>query len=205
MLDWSEPEPNENDDEDEIFIGYFEDSEALHQQENEPTQSDPRLTMPIGIYCNLGQVDQKPIHLELHRTEIPIPPRTEKGNGLKQYKLPEPTLKVDSPSIRIKQEHRETAQSERPFESEEYSAEGVLKIVEHNDSIIFRDSSIPLSTDFAERVLPLISNPMGFAPSSMRAVANKNEIINGSTHSGTSPETNQGGQPHLPIGSKEQM
>ena len=39
--------------EDEIFVGYFEDSEAL--QEDEPTQNDIRLTKPIGIYCNMGK------------------------------------------------------------------------------------------------------------------------------------------------------
>ena len=63
-------------------------------------------------------------------------------------------------------------------------------IVEHDPFVFFRGSSIPLSTDFAERVLPLISNPMGPAPSRfrndnqeqvMRTVANTNGIENGST------------------------
>ena len=57
LSDWSEPEPNDDNEEDEIFVGYFEDSEAL-QEEDEPNTNDPRLTQPIGVYRNLGQIDQ---------------------------------------------------------------------------------------------------------------------------------------------------
>ena len=46
MSDWSEPEPNDDNEEDEIFVGYFEDSEAL-QEEDEPNTNDPRFTQPI--------------------------------------------------------------------------------------------------------------------------------------------------------------
>ena len=185
---------------DEIFVGYFEDSEAL--QENEPTSNDPRLTQPIGIYRNLGQTDQKPTHLLLRLTEIPIPPRAPKGEGLKQYVLPEPILEVNSPLSKVKQEirrktkdssdaRRNPTQDERQFESERLTADGIIKIVEHDPIVLFRGSSIPLSTDFAERVLPLISNQMGPAPSRfrnddqeqvMRTVANENWIKNGSTN-----------------------
>ena len=36
VSDWSEPEPNEDNEEDEIFVGYFEDGEALQEEDNEP-------------------------------------------------------------------------------------------------------------------------------------------------------------------------
>ena len=45
VSDWSEPEPNDGYEEDEIFVGYFEDSEAL--QDDEPIPNDPRLVQPI--------------------------------------------------------------------------------------------------------------------------------------------------------------
>ena len=104
MSDWSEPNSNEDNDgdEDEIFVGYFEDSEAL--QVDEPTQNDPRLAHPTGVYQNLRQADQKPVHFDLHRTEIPITPREPKGNAFKQYTLPEPICEVDPPLRKIKQE-----------------------------------------------------------------------------------------------------
>ena len=54
MSDWSEQEPNDDNEEDEIFVGYFEDSEAL-QEEDESNTNDLRLTQPIGVYRNLGQ------------------------------------------------------------------------------------------------------------------------------------------------------
>ena len=64
--------------------------------------------------------------------------------------------------------------------------------VEHRGNVVeLRVSSIPLSTDFAESVLPHISNQMGLAPSrfrndnqeqTMRTVANENKIVNGSTN-----------------------
>ena len=66
-----------------------------------------------------------------------------------------------------------------------------MEIVEHDPLVFFRGSGIPLSTDFAERVLPLISNKMGPAPSRFRTndqeqitrtVANENENANGSTN-----------------------
>ena len=41
VSDWSEPEPNGDYEKDEIFVGYFDDSEAL--QEDEPIRNDPRL------------------------------------------------------------------------------------------------------------------------------------------------------------------
>ena len=99
MSDWSEPEPNEDndDDEDEIFVGYFEDSEAL--QEDESTQNDPRFTYPIGVYQNMRQTDQNPVHFELLRTEIPIPPRAPKGEGLKRYTLPKPILEIKTETL----------------------------------------------------------------------------------------------------------
>ena len=31
MSDWSEPEPNDDNEEDEIFVVYFEDSEAIQE------------------------------------------------------------------------------------------------------------------------------------------------------------------------------
>ena len=76
------------------------------------------------------------------------------------------------------------AQEKGPIESEKLIADGVLKIVEHDSFVFFRGSSIPLSTDFTERVMPLISNQMGLAPSRFRnndqeqitrTVANENE------------------------------
>ena len=79
-------------------------------------------------------------------------------------------------------------QDERPLESERLTANGIIEIVEHDPIVFFRGSSIPLSADFAERVLPLISNQMGPAPSRfrnddqeqvMRTVANENENANG--------------------------
>ena len=66
-----------------------------------------------------------------------------------------------------------------------------IEIVEPDPIVFFRGSSIPLSTDFAERVLPLISNQMGSAPSrfrndeqeqTMRTVANGNNNETGSTN-----------------------
>ena len=162
VSDWSEPEPSDDNEEDEIFLWYFDDSEAL--QEDEPTQNDPRLIQPIGVYRNLGQTDQKPTHLSLRPTKIPIPPRETEGEGLKRYVLPKPILETDSSLLTVKQETREVTQEERPFEIEELTADGVLKIVEHDSFVFFRGSIIPLSNGFAERVLPLISNQIGPAP-----------------------------------------
>ena len=110
---------------------------------------------------------------------------------MKQYKLPEPVTEINHPSHIIKQEAQEPVLNERPIENEKLTASGVLKIIEHNASVFFQDSSIPLSTDFVERVLPLIFNQMGPAPSHfrnddqehvMRTVANENEHKNGSTN-----------------------
>ena len=106
LSDWSEPEPNDDNEEDEIFVGYFEDSEAL-QEDNESDTNDPRLTQSTGIYGNLRQTDQKPIYLNLQRTEIPIPPRAPKGEGLKQYILPEPMLSTEPALFKVKQEVQE--------------------------------------------------------------------------------------------------
>ena len=75
---------------------------------------------------------------------------------MKQYVLPEPIQETDSSLPKVKQE----TQEKRPLESEKLTADGVLKIVEHNSFVSFRGSSIPLSNDFLERVLPLISNQM---------------------------------------------
>ena len=69
---------------------------------------------------------------------------------------------------RVKQETQEPIQDERPFESKRLTASGITKIVEHDQIVFLRGSSISLSTDFAERVLPLISNQMGPAPSRFR-------------------------------------
>ena len=73
--------------------------------------------------------------------------------------------------------------------------------VEHRGNVVeLRGSSIPLSTDFTERIWPLISNQIGLAHSRFRnddqeqtsTVANENEILtNGSTKSGTGSETTQ--------------
>ena len=167
VSDGSEPEPNDENDEDEIFLGYFEDSEAL-QQEDEPNTNDPRLAQPMGIYRNLGQADQKPTFLSLRRTEIPIPPRAPKGKGTKQCVLPEPIPEASLLLLKVKHETQEPMQDERPPESEKLTASGILEIVEHDPIVFFRGSSIPLSADFAERVLPLISNPMGPALSRFR-------------------------------------
>ena len=101
VSDWSEPEPNDDDKEDEIFVGYFEDGEALQEVSN-----DPRLTQPIGIYRNLGQTDQKPTPLTLRLTEISIPPRAPKGEGLKQYVLPEPILKQIYRCLKSNRKHQ---------------------------------------------------------------------------------------------------
>ena len=95
VSDWSEPEPDNDNEEDEIFVGYFEDSEAL-QEEDEPDTNDPRLRQPIGIYHNLGRTDQKPTFLSLQLTGIPIPPRAPKGEGTKKYVLPEPESEAHS-------------------------------------------------------------------------------------------------------------
>ena len=116
VSDWSEPEPSDDNEEDEIFLWYFDDSEAL--QEDEPTQNDPRLIQPIGVYRNLGQTDQKPTHLSLRPTKIPIPPRETEGEGLKRYALPKPILETDSSLLTVKQEIQEPIQDERPFENE---------------------------------------------------------------------------------------
>ena len=150
------------------IFGYFEEGEAL--QEDEPNQNDFRLTHPIGFYRNMGQIDQKPAHLSLRLTEIPLPPWADKDKGLKWYVLPEPKLEVDLPLGRVKQEEQETSQEERPFKNEKLTADGALKIVEHDSFVSFRGSSIPLSTDFAETVLPLISNQLGLALSRFRNV-----------------------------------
>ena len=120
VSDWSEPEPNDDNEEDEIFVGYFEDSEA--PQEDESTTNDPRLTQPIGVYRNLGQTDQKPTHLSLRLTESPIPPRAPKSEGLKQCVLPKPIPEVSSMLSKVKQEVQESKQNERPFESEGLTA-----------------------------------------------------------------------------------
>ena len=149
----------------------------------------------------MGQVDQKPTYFTLRPTEIPYlsraEPQVDKSKGTEPQKelerdvQSETTHEVDPPLHRVKQETRKVAHEERPFESEELTADEVLKIVEHDSFEFFRGSSIPLSTDFAERVLPLISNQMGPAPSrfrhnnqerTTRTLANENEIsINGST------------------------
>ena len=188
MSDWSEPGPNEDNEEDEIFVGYFEDSEAL-QQEDEPNTNDPRFARPIGVYHNLGQTDQKPTFLSLRLTEIPIPPRAPKGEGTKQYVLPEPVFEADLSLPKTKQEPSEPVRDKSLCQSGKLSADKVLEIVEHDPIVFFRGSSIPLFTDFAERVLP-ISNPMGPAPSrfrnddqeqTTRTVANENNDVNGST------------------------
>ena len=109
-----------------------------------------------------------------------------------------PILEADSPLSKVKQET--PTQDERPFESERLTANGILEIVEHDPFVFFRDSSIPLSTDFAERVLPLISNQMGPAPSRfryddqeqvMRTVANENENENGRTNDPNSKLTDK--------------
>ena len=100
---------------------------------------------------------------------------------------------------KVKQETQEPMQGERLFESERLIASGINKIVEHDPIVFFRGSSIPLSTDFAERVLPLISNQMGRAPSRfrsddreqlMRTVANENENADGSTNDPNPLSTN---------------
>ena len=149
VSDWSEPEPNEDNEEDEIFVGYFEDSKALQEEENEPNTNDPRLAQPIGIYSNLGQTDQKPTHLALRLTEIPIPPRAPKDEGTKHYVLPEPIPEVNPMLSKVKRETQEPVQDERPFESERLIASGIIKIVEHDPIVVFRGLSIPLSTDLA--------------------------------------------------------
>ena len=35
VSDWSEPEPNDDNEEDEIFVGYFEDSEVLQEEDEQ--------------------------------------------------------------------------------------------------------------------------------------------------------------------------
>ena len=108
VSDWSEPDLNEGheNDEDEIFVGYFEDSEAL--QEDEPIHNDPQLIQPIGNYRNMGQVDQKPTHFTLCRTEIPLPPGMKPINldnsEPEQNALPETTIRVEPLSREVKQE-----------------------------------------------------------------------------------------------------
>ena len=148
LSDWSEPEPNDDNGEDEIFVGYFEDSEAL-QEEEEPDTNDPRLAQLTGIYSNLRQTDQKPIYLNLQRTEIPIPPRAPKGEGFKRYTLPEPMPSTEPTLSRVKQEIQETTQDEKPVVSERSVTNEVTEIVEPDPLVFFRGSSIPLSTDFA--------------------------------------------------------
>ena len=183
VSDWSEPEPNDDNEEDEIFVGYFEDSEAL-QEEEELNTNDPRLVQPSGIYRNLRQPDQKPPYLDLQQTEIPLPPRAPKGEGLKQYTLPEPMADSELMLSKVKQEIQEPTRNERPI------TDKAIEIVEPDPIVLFRGSSIPLPTDFAERVLPLISNQMGSAPSrfrkddqeqTMRTVANEYNNEKGST------------------------
>ena len=98
----------------------------------------------------MGQTDQKPTYLSLRRTEIPIPLRALKGEGSKQYTLPEPILEADSPLCKVKQEVQEPIQNERPFESERLTVDGIIEIVKHDPLVFFRGSSIPLSTDFTE-------------------------------------------------------
>ena len=205
VSDWSEPEPDEGNEEDEIFVGYFEDSEALQEEEDEANANDPRLRQPIGIYCNLGQPDQKPTFLTLQRTEIPIPPRAPKGEGLKQYTLPEPKPSIELTLPKVKQEVREPTRIERP------TADKVAEIVEPDPIVFFRGSSIPLSTDFAERVLPLISNQMGPAPSrfrnddqeqTTRTVANENNPETGSTNDPKPLSTDSTGIGMIPQGDK---
>ena len=109
----------------------------------------------------------------LRPTEIPYPSRVEsrvdksKGTELQkeseQNVLPETTPKVNPPLCKVKQETQEVAQEKRPIDSKKLTADGVLKIVEHDSFVSFRGLSIPLSTDFAETVLPLISNQMSLA------------------------------------------
>ena len=173
ISDWCKPEPNDDNEGDEIFVGYFKDSETL--QEDEPIQNDPRLIQPIGVYRNLGQTNQKPTLLSLRSTEIPIPPKAPKSEGAKQYVLPEPALEVNSMLSKVKQETPEPRHDDRPFESEGSTASGITEIVEHDPLVFFRGSSIPLSTDFAERVLPFISNQMGPASSCFRNNDQKNK------------------------------
>ena len=59
VSDWSKP--NYENEEDEIFVGYFEDTEEL-QEVDEPIPNDARLTQPIGIYRNLLQIDKNLFH-----------------------------------------------------------------------------------------------------------------------------------------------
>lgn len=44
VSDWAKSEPNENNEEDEMFVGYFKDSEAP-QEDKEQTQNDPRIVL----------------------------------------------------------------------------------------------------------------------------------------------------------------
>ena len=127
----------------------------------------------------MGQIDQKPTHFSLRLTEIPIPPRAPKGEGPKRYVLPEPLPEADSSLSKIKQETQEPTRDERLFESERLTANGILGIVEHDPFVFFRGQSIPLSTDFAERVLPLILTK--WAPHlHASAMMTKNENSHGS-------------------------
>ena len=89
----------------------------------------------------MGQTDQKPTSLSLRLTEIPIPPRAPKGEGTKQYVLPEPIPEVNSMLSKVKQEIREPMRDERPFESERLIASGITKIVEHDPIVFFRGST----------------------------------------------------------------
>ena len=66
VSDWSEPDQNEGneDDEYEIFVGYFEEDE-----DDEPNPKDPRLTSPTGIYRNMGRTHTE---VTLQSTMIPL-------------------------------------------------------------------------------------------------------------------------------------
>ena len=53
--------------------------------------------------------------------------------------------------------------------AEDLTAKEMWTNVEHHGNVVeLGDSSIQLSTDFTERVLPLISNQMGLVPSRFR-------------------------------------
>ena len=80
--------------------------------------------------------------------------------------------------------------------AEDLTAKEMWTNFEHRGNVVeLGGSSIPLSTNFAERVLPLISNQMGLVPSRFRnddqqqttfTVANENEFsTNGSTNDPT--------------------
>lgn len=69
VSDWSEPDPDDGneDDKNEIFVGYFEQDEDFNDEEDEPQPTDPRLREPIGIYRNL---EQHHLETSLNATEM---------------------------------------------------------------------------------------------------------------------------------------